>query len=409
MKSFEKIRALFPIAGLAFVCGIHSSLAVQGDLYVPQSAEGTVLRFSPDGQKSTFASGLDQPSGIAFDREGNLFVTQLVTGNIIKFTPSGEMTEFASGLSGPAALAFDGKGNLYVTEIIGDSGQVTKITHDGVKSIFGSYQGLEWGWPAGLAFSALGNLFVAVNGPQNIDGGIVWFAPDGIGHNFAFSSGLQLAFDTAANLYVTDDDEVLMYPPSSPGNPSVFASGFTDAIGLAFDSAGNLFVMERLSDQTSSIEKVSRDGTKILFASGLSPATSLAFEPVVEKLRNISARGLVGTGENVLIGGFIVGGSALAGNAVVVRAIGPSLSQSGVSNPLFDPTLELHNGDGAVIASNDDWQDTQKEQISAAELAPIDPEESAIYATLPAGNYTAVVRGAGDTTGTALVEVYSLE
>jgi len=73
-----------------------------------------------------------------------------------------------------------------------------------------------------------------------------------------------------------------------------------------------------------------------------------------------------------------------------------------------DSTPELHNSSGAVIGSNDDWQETQEDQITATGLAPTDPNGSAIYATLPAGNYTAVVRGAGDTTGTALIEIYSL-
>lgn len=134
----------------------------------------------------------------------------------------------------------------------------------------------------------------------------------------------------------------------------------------------------------------------------------MAFEPITEKLRNISARGLVGTGDNVLIGGFIVGGNGLANNGVIARAIGPSLTKAGVSNPLGDPVLELHNSAGSIVASNDDWQATQKDLISARGLAPSNSKESAIYATLPAGSYTAVVRGAGDSTGVALVEVYSV-
>jgi len=97
-----------------------------------------------------------------------------------------------------------------------------------------------------------------------------------------------------------------------------------------------------------------------------------------------------------------------ANNAVVARAIGPSLSQAGVTNPLTNPTLELYDSSGALIASNDDWQDTQEAEIMASGLAPSDPNESAIFATLPAGNFTAVVRGADDTTGVALVEVYSV-
>lgn len=174
---------------------------------------------------------------------------------------------------------------------------------------------------------------------------------------------------------------------------------------MAFDAAGNLFVADLAS---GSIFKFTPDATKSTFATGLTQPTFLAFEPVVEKLRNLSARGLVRTGDEVLIGGFIVGGSALANNSVVLRAIGPSLSKAGVTNVLADPVLELHNASGVTIASNDNWQDTQKDQITATGLAPSDQNESAIYATLPAGNYTAVVSGAGATTGVALVEVYSV-
>ena len=129
---------------------------------------------------------------------------------------------------------------------------------------------------------------------------------------------------------------------------------------LAFNASGNLF-----AGTFDKILKFADDGTSSVFASSVI-AGSIAFEPGTEKLRNISARGLVGTGDDVLIGGFIVGGSALANNAVVVRAIGPSLAQAGVTNPLADPTLELRDGSGAIVASNDDWQDSQEEQITAA-------------------------------------------
>jgi len=94
---------------------------------------------------------------------------------------------------------------------------------------------------------------------------------------------------------------------------------------------------------------------------------------------------------------------------VVVRAIGPSLSNFGVTDPLQDPTLELHDASGAVIANNNDWQDTQEAEIMATGLAPTDPHESAILIALPAGNYTAIVRGVSDATGVALVEVYNLQ
>jgi hypothetical protein len=79
-----------------------------------------------------------------------------------------------------------------------------------------------------------------------------------------------------------------------------------------------------------------------------------------------------------------------------------------VSNPLSDPVLELHDASGAIIASNDDWQDTQKARIEEGGLAPTDARESAIFATLPAGSYTAVVRSSDETAGIAVVEIYSV-
>jgi hypothetical protein len=133
-------------------------------------------------------------------------------------------------------------------------------------------------------------------------------------------------------------------------------------------------------------------------------------------LGNISTRAFVQTGDNVMIGGFIVQGTRK--KRVIIRAIGPELTQYGVPDPLANPTLELHDGTGALIASNDNWLNTiiggiitedQVHDIMATRLAPRDPRESAIIAHLPAGNYTAIVRGKNNTTGIALVEVYDLQ
>ena len=94
---------------------------------------------------------------------------------------------------------------------------------------------------------------------------------------------------------------------------------------------------------------------------------------------------------------------------VIVRAIGPSLTSFGVPGALQDPTLELHDGTGAIIATNDNWRDTQENEIEATGLAPTDDRESAIVATITPGNYTAIVRGTNDTTGVGLVEVYNIQ
>ena len=133
------------------------------------------------------------------------------------------------------------------------------------------------------------------------------------------------------------------------------------------------------------------------------------------QLGNISTRTFVQTGDNVMIGGFIVQGTGT--KRVIIRAIGPELGQYGVPNPLADPTLELHDGTGALIGSNDNWQTTiiggiithdQVQDIMNSGLAPGDARESAIIADLPPGSYTAIVRGVNNTTGVALVEVYNL-
>ena len=126
----------------------------------------------------------------------------------------------------------------------------------------------------------------------------------------------------------------------------------------------------------------------------------------IATLGNISSRALVQTGDDVMIGGFIVQGTE--SKRVIIRAIGPELTQYGVPNILANPTLELHDGTGALIASNDNWQHTivggiitenQVRDIMATRLAPRDPRESAIIAELPAGSYTAIVRGVNNTTG----------
>jgi plastocyanin len=132
-------------------------------------------------------------------------------------------------------------------------------------------------------------------------------------------------------------------------------------------------------------------------------------------LGNISTRSFVQTNDNVMIGGFIVQGSGA--KRVIVRAIGPELTQFGVPNVLADPTLELHDRTAALIASNDNWQTTiiggiitanQVSDIQNSGHAPTVASESAIIANLPPGNYTAIVRGVSNTTGVALVEVYDL-
>ena len=131
-------------------------------------------------------------------------------------------------------------------------------------------------------------------------------------------------------------------------------------------------------------------------------------QATLSNLANISTRGFVDTGDRVIIGGFIVGPETTTSTGVLVRAIGPSLASAGVPGSLQDPTMVLYNANGATIASNDNWKDSQQAAIEKTGIPPKDDRESAILTTLVPGQYTAIVQGKGGTTGVGLVEVYNL-
>jgi hypothetical protein len=166
------------------------------------------------------------------------------------------------------------------------------------------------------------------------------------------------------------------------------------------------------NDLESAILRTLNPGNYTAIVRGKNNTTGVALveaydidQAIGSTLSNISTRGFVDVGQNVMIGGFI-SGNGLA--KVIIRALGPTLSQFGVANVLADPTLELHDGNGALLASNDNWKDTQEAEIQASGFAPPNALESAIIAVPPAGNTTAIVRGENNTTGNALVEVYVL-
>jgi hypothetical protein len=143
--------------------------------------------------------------------------------------------------------------------------------------------------------------------------------------------------------------------------------------------------------------------------SGIAVVEAYELDSTATRLVNISTRGHVGLDQNVMIGGFIVQGGAH--KKVIVRALGPSLnSGSAVQGELADPTLELYNGEGALLGANDNWVDSpQYAEIVASTVPPRDSRESAVVANLAPGNFTAIMRGANFTQGIGLVEVYDLD
>jgi hypothetical protein len=163
----------------------------------------------------------------------------------------------------------------------------------------------------------------------------------------------------------------------------------------------------RFDTPVKTITRTAGDGQEGIAMDGLQAIVAPSGPP--SPLVNISTRAGVLTGDNVLIGGFIISGTD--NKKVVLRALGPSLSNPpfNIAGVLQNPTIELHDGTGAIIISNDNWKDTQQTDIAATGLAPTNDFESAILRSLPPGNYSAIVRGKDGGTGVGLVEAYDVD
>lgn len=220
----------------------------------------------------------------------------------------------------------------------------------------------------------------------------------------------------ATVLYEIDsffDTLVIQNPPNAGALNTIGSLGVntTDAVGFDISQGTGVAYASLTVGGTASLYTISlANGAATLVGTIASP-TILNGETVVDiavptatRLLNISSRGHVGTGADVLIGGFIANG----GGRVVIRAIGPSLSAFGVPSPLADPVLTLKDSNGNTLATNDDWATVQGADITATGLAPTDSAESAILTSLPAGAYTGIVSGKGNATGVANVEIYQL-
>ena len=177
------------------------------------------------------------------------------------------------------------------------------------------------------------------------------------------------------------------------------------ASGLAPTDSREAGLITKLSPGAySAVVRGAEGGTGI----GLVEIYDLDNSSGLPQLLNLSARGNVLAADNVLIGGFIVGGGRVS-RTVVIRAMGPSLTSYGITQALPDPTLKLYDGNGIVMAANNDWKIAQQAEIGAAGLALSDDREAAILTALPPGPYTAIVAGNNGATGVGLVEIYDLD
>jgi len=187
----------------------------------------------------------------------------------------------------------------------------------------------------------------------------------------------------------------------------VFLHELGHALGLNHPDGAGQHVAAIMNSVVSDLSQLTADdqaGIQLLYdAPTPSPAPG-----TVGHLVNISTRMQVGTGSEVLIGGFIIQGDV--SKTVILRALGPSLSKSGLAGTLQDPQMALYDSTGALLNSNDNWQQSlDSGEIIDTGLAPTDPREAALIARLAPGNYTTIISGVNDTTGIGLVESYTLD
>jgi hypothetical protein len=514
-------KSVFPVS-VTTPLGV-TSVSVNMILNVYVAAANGAMKVDPDGTVTTIYSGSDSHFA-AVDAFGSVFLSLGDTGTVIKIPVAGSTSTFASGLNDPHGLAFrpkkfsgdtEGVGNLFVADPTG--GFIFQITPDGAKTTFATggqpnYCVFETGLlaPPGSpvitsplsATTTVNQPFTyqitATNTPTSFDAtglpaglsvdtdtGLINGTPTAVGTfqvtlSATNASGtgtavLMLVVDNGnptpsptpgllRNISTRDDvltgDNVLiggfiitggvtpktvvirgLGPSLATANPPVEGTLSDPVLTLTMPD-GSTVTNDNWKDNTLEDQTIitgaglapGSDSEAVIVAtlppvdpsipgngytakvSGLNDGTGVALMEVYDlddpltttsQLANISTRGFVGMGDNVMIGGFISGPGTNDGK-VLMRALGPSLIDANVPGALADPTVELFNGDGDSIDFNDNWQDTAGDEILATGLAPSKDAESAILITQVAGNYTFVVRGVNNTTGVALVEAYHL-
>lgn len=235
------------------------------------------------------------------------------------------------------------------------------------------------------------------------------------GSNSPLISGLKTAIDVLPIQSDTDANASAAYLVLEHSSGATMLSGLGRLLRFSSPTAAPVVISDCIPVPTSMALDPATGTLYMTQLSGRIATIAVAAEPynteagVPPTFLSISSRSRVQSGDDVMIAGFNAGqGTTDGSSTVVVRAIGPSLTSYGLSNVLQNPTLQVYDRTGTLVASNDDWMQTQRAEIEATGLAPGNPMESAILLTVPPGAYTAIIRGVGNTTGIALLEVYSL-
>jgi len=379
-----------------------------GNLFV-SLINNTVIKIAPNGTQSTFvapSAGLQTPEGLAVDNNGNLYVASSGNGKVYQFNPAGVQTTFATGLSGPRNIAIDQNGNVYVAN--DGTREILKFgPNGGTPVVFASDTNA-----GGLAFEPATGILTNISTRASVKTGsgvtIGGFIVSGTDSKTVVLRGLGPTLAGAGVTGVLADPTLQLF--DGTGNPLWFNDNWKDTQQAQIQARG----LAPPNDLESAILQILQPGNYTVILSGKNGTTGVGLVEVYDispgvfaELTNVSTRGFVGSGQSVMIGGFINSGGN-GSTQVVIRGLGPTLAQLGVSGALANPVVTLVNGNGVVVKTNDDWKNTQQAAIEATGLAPPNDLESAMVVTVAAGNYTAILSGSGGGTGIGLVEVYKL-
>ena len=371
----------FTAAGDTAVPGSEAIILELDNLSSATNHNGGAIHFGPDGK--LYIGVGENANGANSQTLSNLLGKILrinadgtiPTNNPFYNTATGNnRATWALGLRNPFTFAFQpGTTRLFINDV----GQSTwEEINDGIA-------GSNYGWPttegptSNPAFRS--PIYYYGHGATNTTGCAI------VGGAFYNPPVPQIPSSYIGRYFFADlcSGWIRVFDPTA-GTATGFATGISSPVDLHVGPDGALYYLAQGS------------GGQVFRVSAL-PAQAL----------NISGRARVGTGQGVVISGFIVTGTTP--KRVGVRALGPSLANFGVSGPLADPIIQLNRGDGSLVMVNDNWKNTQQAEITAAGLAPSDDREAALIATLPAGNYTAIVSGKNGGTGVTLAEVYDLD
>ncbi|HEY3662064.1 MAG TPA: NHL repeat-containing protein [Chthoniobacterales bacterium] len=409
------------------------AIDASGDVYVSSLLGNNVMRFAPDGTNlGVFVSEpLRSPRGMFFDSSGNLYVANNNTSTIERFSSTGEyLGTFANTGQGPHFFALSTSAPSPTptpsptpspTETPTPSPTITPTptptatptttpTATPTPTVTPSatptptVTPTPTATPAGQPLNISTRLEVLTGDKVPIGGFIITGTSPkkvlvrGIGPSLASAGVEDLLMDPVLELHSSNATIATNDNWKDSQEADIQATGIPPT-----------------DDRESAIITTLDPGPYTAVLTGKSDGTGVGLVEIYDldqaapsELANISTRGFVSTGDKVMIGGFIIGDSDGGGSTVVIRGIGSSLAAMGVTDSLQDPYLELHDKFGTVIASNDNWRDTQETEIIATGLAPTDDHESAIVIALSGGAYTTILSGVDQTVGIGLVEAYKV-